>query len=154
AAEPDAARLLRAIGRRGALVPARLDGDAQPDEPLGGEGHRRGRHHRLDANRRERHRRRPIAPGRDRHDHARLARTGVADDLGRSWPGGPVMIPAAFDYVRASSTDEAVAALAEHGDDAKLLAGGHSLLPLMRLRLATPAVLVDIGRVSDLSYVT
>lgn len=64
------------------------------------------------------------------------------------------MIPAAFDYRRASSLDEAVMWLAEHGDDAKLLAGGHSLLPLMRLRLATPAVLIDIGRVSDLSYVT
>jgi carbon-monoxide dehydrogenase medium subunit len=63
------------------------------------------------------------------------------------------MIPAAFDYVRADSVDAAVAALAEHGDEAKLLAGGHSLLPLMKLRLATPSVLVDIGRLSDLSYV-
>jgi aerobic carbon-monoxide dehydrogenase medium subunit len=63
------------------------------------------------------------------------------------------MIPAAFDYQRASSVDEAVGLLAEHGDDAKLLAGGHSLLPLMRLRLAAPAVLVDIGRLEDLSYV-
>jgi carbon-monoxide dehydrogenase medium subunit len=63
------------------------------------------------------------------------------------------MIPAAFEYRRASSTDEAVDLLAEHGDDAKLLAGGHSLLPLMRLRLAMPAMLVDIGRVGDLSYV-
>ena len=48
------------------------------------------------------------------------------------------VIPAAFDYVRADSVDEAIALLAEHGDDAKLLAGGHSLLPLMKLRLATP----------------
>jgi carbon-monoxide dehydrogenase medium subunit len=63
------------------------------------------------------------------------------------------MIPAKFDYVRAGSVDEALAALGEHGDDAKLLAGGHSLLPLMKLRLATPAVLVDIGRLHDLSYV-
>jgi aerobic carbon-monoxide dehydrogenase medium subunit len=63
------------------------------------------------------------------------------------------MIPAAFDYVRAGSADEALAALAQHGDDAKLLAGGHSLLPLMKLRLAVPSVLVDIGRLSDLSYV-
>ena len=63
------------------------------------------------------------------------------------------MIPAAFDYVEADSTQAAVAALAEHGDDAKLLAGGHSLLPLMKFRLATPAVLVDIGRLDDLSYV-
>jgi carbon-monoxide dehydrogenase medium subunit len=63
------------------------------------------------------------------------------------------MIPAAFDYQRASSVDEAVGLLGEHGDDAKLLAGGHSLLPLMRLRLAAPAVLIDIGRLEDLSYV-
>jgi carbon-monoxide dehydrogenase medium subunit len=63
------------------------------------------------------------------------------------------MIPAGFDYARASSADEAIALLAQHGDDAKLLAGGHSLLPLMRLRLAQPAMLVDIGNLRDLSYV-
>jgi carbon-monoxide dehydrogenase medium subunit len=63
------------------------------------------------------------------------------------------MIPAAFDYTRAESVDDAVALLGRHGDDAKLLAGGHSLLPLMKLRLATPAVLIDIGRIQDLSYV-
>ena len=58
------------------------------------------------------------------------------------------VIPAAFDYVRADSVDEAIALLAEHGDDAKLLAGGMSLLPLMKLRLATPTVLVDVGRLA------
>ncbi|HVB52545.1 MAG TPA: FAD binding domain-containing protein [Acidimicrobiales bacterium] len=63
------------------------------------------------------------------------------------------MIPASFDYVRAGSLDEAIALLKEHGDEAKLLAGGHSLLPLMKLRLAQPAMLVDIGRLSELSYV-
>ncbi len=63
------------------------------------------------------------------------------------------MIPAAFDYVRASSVDEAVELLGKHGDDAKLIAGGHSLLPLMKLRLARPSVLVDIDRLSDLEYV-
>ena len=63
------------------------------------------------------------------------------------------MIPAAFDYVRAGSADEAVALLAEHGDDAKLLAGGHSLLPLMKLRLASPAVLVDVAGLGELAYV-
>jgi carbon-monoxide dehydrogenase medium subunit len=63
------------------------------------------------------------------------------------------MIPAPFEYVRAGSVDEAIAALTEHGDDAKLIAGGHSLLPLMKLRLAVPAVLVDISRIPDLSYV-
>jgi carbon-monoxide dehydrogenase medium subunit len=63
------------------------------------------------------------------------------------------MIPVAFDYQRAHSADEALAALAEHGDEAKLLAGGHSLLPMMKLRLAYPSVLVDIGRITDLSYI-
>jgi carbon-monoxide dehydrogenase medium subunit len=60
------------------------------------------------------------------------------------------MIPAAFDYVRAGSVDEAVAALAQDPDEAKVLAGGHSLLPLMRLRLAAPGVLVDVGRIPEL----
>jgi aerobic carbon-monoxide dehydrogenase medium subunit len=64
------------------------------------------------------------------------------------------VIPATFDYVRAGSVDEAVAALREHGDEAKLLAGGHSLLPLMKLRLATPEVLVDLGRIDALRGVT
>jgi carbon-monoxide dehydrogenase medium subunit len=63
------------------------------------------------------------------------------------------VIPAPFEYVRASSVDEAIAALTEHGDDAKILAGGHSLLPLMKLRLAVPAVLVDVSRIPDLAYV-
>ncbi|WP_448610396.1 FAD binding domain-containing protein [Geodermatophilus sp. URMC 60] len=63
------------------------------------------------------------------------------------------MIPGSFEYVRPTSVEEAVAALVEHGDDAKVLAGGHSLLPLMKLRLAMPAVLVDIGRIPGLSYV-
>jgi carbon-monoxide dehydrogenase medium subunit len=63
------------------------------------------------------------------------------------------MIPAAFDYVRADSADAAIAQLVEHGDDAKLLAGGMSLIPLMKLRLATPTVVVDVGRLRDLSYI-
>ena len=63
------------------------------------------------------------------------------------------MIPAAFEYVRAGSAEEAVSLIGEHGEDAKFLAGGHSLLPLMKLRLAQPTVLVDIGRLTDLSYI-
>jgi aerobic carbon-monoxide dehydrogenase medium subunit len=59
------------------------------------------------------------------------------------------MIPPAFDYVRPSSVDEAVAALAA-GDEAKVLAGGQSLLPLLRLRLSFPSVLVDLGRLNEL----
>ena len=63
------------------------------------------------------------------------------------------MIPAAFDYVRAGTAAEAISLIGQHGDDAKFLAGGHSLLPLMKLRLASPSVLVDIGRIADLSYI-
>jgi len=63
------------------------------------------------------------------------------------------VIPAAFDYVRAGSADEAISLIGQYGDDAKFLAGGHSLLPLMKLRLAQPTVLVDIGRLTDLSYI-
>jgi aerobic carbon-monoxide dehydrogenase medium subunit len=63
------------------------------------------------------------------------------------------MIPSSFDYVKVRSVDEALAALAEHGEDAKLLGGGHSLLPIMKLRLAIPTVLIDLGGIRDLSYV-
>lgn len=63
------------------------------------------------------------------------------------------MIPAPFDYVRADSVEHAIALLAEHGDEAKLLAGGHSLLPMMKLRLAFPTVLVDVRRIADAAYV-
>ncbi|SDY54291.1 carbon-monoxide dehydrogenase medium subunit [Modestobacter sp. DSM 44400] len=63
------------------------------------------------------------------------------------------MIPAPFEYVKVASVDEALSALAEHGEDAKLLAGGHSLLPIMKLRLAIPSALIDISGIADLSYV-
>jgi aerobic carbon-monoxide dehydrogenase medium subunit len=60
------------------------------------------------------------------------------------------MIPAEFDYAVAESVDDAIRRLREGGEDAKLLAGGHSLLPLMKLRFAAPSLLVDIGRLSEL----
>jgi aerobic carbon-monoxide dehydrogenase medium subunit len=63
------------------------------------------------------------------------------------------VIPPSFTYVRASSVDEALGLAAEHGEDAKYLAGGQSLLPLMKLRFAAPAVLIDLGRVTELSYI-
>ena len=61
------------------------------------------------------------------------------------------MIPAAFDYAAPESVEDAIAALRDGGEDAKLLAGGHSLLPLMKLRLAFPTLLVDLRRVRGLS---
>ena len=60
------------------------------------------------------------------------------------------MIPAAFDYLRAHTTDEAFAHLQQHGAEARVLAGGQSLIPAMRFRLARPAVLVDINSLTDL----
>jgi aerobic carbon-monoxide dehydrogenase medium subunit len=64
------------------------------------------------------------------------------------------VIPSSFTYARAGSAEEAIALAAEHGDDAKFLAGGHSLLPLMKLRLAAPEVIIDLGALRDLSYIT
>jgi carbon-monoxide dehydrogenase medium subunit len=61
--------------------------------------------------------------------------------------------PAPFEYERAGSVDDALALLERHGPEARLVAGGHSLLPMMKLRLARPEVLVDINDLTDLSYV-
>ncbi|HEY4913676.1 MAG TPA: xanthine dehydrogenase family protein subunit M [Candidatus Dormibacteraeota bacterium] len=63
------------------------------------------------------------------------------------------MIPAAFEYARASSVEEATKLLNKYGEDAKVLAGGHSLIPLMRLRLAQPKALVDINGIKDLDHI-
>ena len=63
------------------------------------------------------------------------------------------MIPAPFTYQRASSVDEALDLAASAGEDAKFLAGGHSLMPLMKLRLAVPDTLIDIARIGELSYI-
>ncbi len=61
------------------------------------------------------------------------------------------MFPASFEYHRAASVKEALSMLRQFGDDAKLLAGGHSLVPMMKMRLATPAHLIDIGSLRELS---
>jgi len=63
------------------------------------------------------------------------------------------MIPESFDYQRTSTVSEAISLLQKHGEDAKILAGGHSLVPTMKLRLATPATLIDIGGISELKYI-
>lgn len=64
------------------------------------------------------------------------------------------MIPIAFNYVRARDVPDALRLLDEHGDDAKLLAGGHSLIPMMKLRLATPSTLIDIATIPGLAGIT
>jgi carbon-monoxide dehydrogenase medium subunit len=61
--------------------------------------------------------------------------------------------PPAFEYVAVASTEEAVAQLAAHGDDARILAGGQSLMPILNMRLATPGRLVDLNRIGTLSYI-
>src|SRR5207302_4558154 len=63
------------------------------------------------------------------------------------------MIPPAFEYLRPKTVSEAVALLHQHGDDAKILSGGQSLIPMMKLRLARPSHLIDINRISGLSYI-
>lgn len=63
------------------------------------------------------------------------------------------MIPTSFEYKRAGSVEEALQMLGQAGDDGKLLAGGHSLLPAMKLRLNSPATLIDIGRIAELNYI-
>jgi aerobic carbon-monoxide dehydrogenase medium subunit len=63
------------------------------------------------------------------------------------------MIPVGFGYERPDSVDSALALLAEHGEEATILAGGHSLLPVMKLRLAAPELVIDIGKLSELRYI-
>jgi aerobic carbon-monoxide dehydrogenase medium subunit len=63
------------------------------------------------------------------------------------------MIPSAFEYLAPTTLQEAVSLLSTRRDEAKLLAGGHSLLPMMKLRLAAPAYLIDLGRIPDLAYI-
>ena len=60
------------------------------------------------------------------------------------------MIPAQFDYVAPTSLEEALSALAEHGDDAKIIAGGQSLLPVLRMRLNAPELVIDLGKIESL----
>ena len=64
-----------------------------------------------------------------------------------------MQVPSAFEYERATSLDGALSSLAEHGPDARVIAGGHSLLPMMKLRLANPEYLVDINDLRELSYI-
>ncbi len=63
------------------------------------------------------------------------------------------MIPASFEYFCPTTLSEAIALLQKHGDDAKILSGGQSLLPMMKLRLASPPVIIDINRIDGLSYI-
>jgi aerobic carbon-monoxide dehydrogenase medium subunit len=80
----------------------------------------------------------------------RAALRGLGRDL---YPGGHVQTPAPFEYERATSVDQALALLERLGPEARLVAGGHSLLPMMKLRLARPEHLIDINDLADLAYI-
>src|SRR5579864_6002048 len=84
----------------------------------------------------------------------RRLKYGIPNEPGvsRAAGGASQVKPAPFAYHRAHSVDEAVALLAELGDEAKILAGGLSLVPMMNFRLARPAFLVDVSRIGGLSY--
>ena len=138
----------RALGGRAPVVRARPDGEPEPDEPARCEGRGGDRHDRRGARGDQRRARRALAPRCEGHPDAGHARACLARD-----PGGEGVIPAPFDYDVAESVDHAIELLGAGGGDAKLLAGGHSLIPAMKLRIARPSKLVDIGRLSDLAYV-
>ena len=150
---------------------------AVDDEHPRHQGRGGGRHHRLHPGGRQRDRGCRAAPRRQRRPDAVHARTGVEGDpvgrgaLRRRDRAGPAalrgrlpqpgpssrrdgrsstVIPAAFDYLAPTTVDEALAALAAGGDDAKVMGGGQSLLPILRMRLNAPDTLVDLGRIEAL----
>ena len=157
----------------------RAHDDAGADQHARHQGRRRGRHHRLDAGRGQRGRRRRTPPRGQRHPDAVHARAGVEGDqrtrlrrrdggcgdaaLRVRWSGRQPgatrhvehgrsgrMIPAAFDYVAPTTVEDALAALAEYGDEAKIIAGGQSLLPVLRMRLNAPEWIIDLGKIESL----
>ena len=138
----------RPLGGRAPVVRARADGEPEPDEPARGEGRGGDRDDRRGAGRDRRRGRRPRAPGREGHPDAGHARACLARDR-----GGEGVIPAAFDYDVAESVEHALELLSDGGSDTKLLAGGQSLIPALKLRIARPTKLVDLGRLDDLAYV-
>ena len=113
---------------------------AHAREPAGREGRRRGRHTGLDAQHRRRGRRRAQRVRRETHRHDAASRKALAHH-----PGRPIVIPTAFEYTRAASVDDALAKLRAANGEGKLIAGGHSLIPVMKLRLSQPGTLIDIA---------
>ena len=126
---------------------ARPHRDAQPDQSARRQGRGRGGHDRRACGGDERRRRRALAED----GVTDIEMPATAEQCG-AHRGGAALIPAPFDYERAESVEHALELLRER-EDAKLLAGGHSLLPLLRLRSARPSLLVDLGRLEQLSYV-
>ena len=125
---------------------ARPHRDADAGQSARRQGLRRGRHARLDAEHRRGGRGRAERVRREAHRHDAAAREAVAHH-----PRRPGVISTSFDYARATSIDDAIARLGAASGSAKLLAGGHSLVPLMKLRLSEPSLLIDIARIPGLS---
>src|SRR5690606_34244839 len=122
-------------------------GDALARQPPRGEGHRGNGHHRLRPRRGER--------GGGRAEALRGEGSGDAPDAGEGMESdaereGRCVIPSSFEYARAGSVEEALRLLKEAGGEAKLLAGGHSLLPMMKIRLTSPGKLIDIRSIREL----
>ena len=84
---------------------------------------------------------------------ATMCATSAPIPPGMSQWGGSVQIPAPFEYARADTVDDAIALLSRHGPEARIIAGGHSLLPMMKLRLARPEWLIDINDLFELDFV-
>src|SRR5207249_9360138 len=118
---------------------------AVPGEPAGCEGRGGDRNARVRPDARERGVRRARAARRDAHRQA--AHPGARLDRDSAGEGRRTVIPTAFEYVRAKNLNDALKAL---GKNAKVIAGGHSLLPLLRFRLAEPDTLIDIGQLAQL----
>ena len=132
----------------------RPHGDALARQLDGRQGRRRGGHDRRLGRRDQRGHRRAAAAWRRLHQHAAQPDAGLGrhtQQRGREPRGRPlVMIPAEFEYTVPETLQDAIKALVDGGEDAKLLAGGHSLLPLMKLRLAAPSLLIDLRKVPGL----
>src|SRR5206468_3951475 len=124
--------------------------DAHEHQPARRQGHRRGRDHRLDSGGRQRGHGRALTTWHQAHRHAAHAGEGLAGDPRRR--GGTAMITHPFTYQAPATIEEAVQQLGK-GDDAKVIAGGHSLLPLMKLGLAQPETLIDLRRIASLHQI-
>ena len=133
---------------RDAEVRAGPHRDSEPDQRAGGQGHRRSRDHRVERRGDQRDHRRAGSLRHQARGDAGATGSPLVDDQ-----GGTRMITAAFEYARPGSVEEAQSLLNKYGSDAKVIAGGQSLIPLMRLRLSQPTALVDIQRIPGLNQV-
>ena len=141
-------RVPGALRGRSAVVHHRTNGNACHHQPARRQGCRRGRHHRVHSGRGQRRDRCGAPSRRQGHRNAVQPNAGLARHPIRQ--GRRRMIPSGFDYVAPATVDDAVAALAQAGEDAKVIAGGQSLMPVLRLRLAAPTTVVDLGRIDEL----